>query len=123
MFTSRATNNIYTQRVNRKLLTKLKDSYEKILKDDLFGRRAGGMWTLCDAYLVFFSACVCASLSSVMAHIDVNDILCYLASARNSISKNEIIKITFLFFDDDAIIVVKYDVFKLFDEKNIARTS
>ena len=39
-----------------------------------------------------FTTCVCASLACFMAQIVFNDVLWYLASAKNSTAKNGIIK-------------------------------
>ena len=70
-----------------------------------------------------FSACVRASLPCVMPHIILDDVLCYLASARNSTPKDVIIKSAERFYDEDAIILAMNELFKLGNKKNIARKS
>ena len=64
-----------------------------------------------------FSACVCASLSCVKAHIVLHDDLCLLASAKNNIPKNDIMKLAVSFYDDNAIIRTKDEFSKLRIEK------
>ena len=58
-----------------------------------------------------------------MAHIVPNDVLCYLASARNNIPKDDITKSAVTFHNDNAIIRANDELFKLCNEKNIARKS
>ena len=67
--------------------------------------------------------CVCHCLACVMAQIVLNDVFCYLASSRNIIPKENIIKYAVSFYEDDAIIRSKAELFKLCKEKNISRKS
>ena len=70
-----------------------------------------------------FLCCVCTSMACVMAKVVWNDVLCFLASARNSMAKDIIIKNFVSFYDEDAVIRAKEELFKLCNEKNIARKS
>ena len=58
-----------------------------------------------------------------MVRIVFNDVLCYLASSRSIIPKEDIIKSAVSFYEDDAIICAKDKLFKLCKEKNLARKS
>ena len=48
-----------------------------------------------------------------MAQIILNGVMCYLASSRNIIPKEDIIKNAMSFYEDNAIIRAKVELFKL----------
>ena len=58
-----------------------------------------------------------------MAQIVLNDVLCYLASSKNSIPKDVILKSDVSLYDEDAITRANDELFKLCTEKNVAKKS
>ena len=74
-------------------------------------------------YLNYFLFVFVLTRHESQAHIVLKDVPCYLASARNNIRKDDIIKSAVCFYDDDAIMRAKDELFKLCNDKNIARKS